>query len=55
MTLMTDQAFLADAEKQQMDIDPSGPAEVRKVVASMIEAPPAVIARACALLAPSGK
>ena len=55
MALMADAAFLAEAEKQQMDIDPSGPDEVQKVVASMIEAPPAVIARARALLAPSGK
>ncbi|MBX9758281.1 MAG: hypothetical protein K2Y29_05850 [Beijerinckiaceae bacterium] len=55
MTLMTDPLFLAEAEKQQMDIDPSGPDEVQKVVVSMIEAPPSVIARARALLAPSGK
>jgi tripartite-type tricarboxylate transporter receptor subunit TctC len=55
MALMADQLFLADAEKQQMDIDPSGPDEVQKVVASMIEAPPSVIARARTLLAPSGK
>lgn len=55
MALMSDPAFLAEAEKQQMDIDPSGPDEVLKVVVSMIEAPPSVIARARALLAPSGK
>jgi tripartite-type tricarboxylate transporter receptor subunit TctC len=52
---MNDPAFLAEAEKQQMDIDPSGPEEVQKVVELMINAPPAVIARARALLAPSGK
>lgn len=55
MALMIDQLFLVEAEKQQMDIDPTGPDEVQKVVASMIEAPPSVIARARALLAPSGK
>lgn len=55
MALMKDKSFLAEAEKQKMDIDPSGPDEVQRVVESMINAPPAVIARARALLAPSGK
>ena len=55
MNLMKDPVFLAEAEKQQMDIEPSGPDEVQKVVKSMINAPPAVIARARALLAPSAK
>lgn len=54
-TLMADPMFLAEAEKQQMDIDPTDHNEVQKVVVSMIDAPPSVIARARALLAPSRK
>ena len=55
MGLMKDPVFLAEADKQQMDMDPTGPDEVQRVVDSMINAPPAVIARARVLLAPSGK
>jgi tripartite-type tricarboxylate transporter receptor subunit TctC len=55
MGVMKDPIFLAEAKKQQMDIEPTGHEEVQRVVESMINASPAVIARARALLAPSGK
>ncbi|HEY8580309.1 MAG TPA: hypothetical protein VIL72_10515 [Beijerinckiaceae bacterium] len=52
---MRDAEFLAEAAKQKMDIEPSGHEEVQKVVNAMIDAPPAVIARARALLNPAAR
>lgn len=54
-TMITDERFLADAAKQRMEIDFSDHEEVQRTIASMINAPPAVISRAKALLSPAAK
>ena len=43
---MTDKAFLADAEKVSIDIDPLPGAKVQDVVAKLYAAPPAIVERA---------
>ena len=43
---MTDKAFLADAEKVSIDIDPLSGAKVQDVVAKLYAAPPAIVERA---------
>lgn len=43
---MKDKAFLADAEKLQLDIDPIGAAEITKLVLDTVNAPPAIVAKA---------
>ena len=52
--MMKDPEFLAEAQKTQMDISPSTGEEAQKVADSMFDYPPAILARAKALLdAPS--
>ncbi len=47
---MKDQAFLAEAEKAQIDISPSTGPDAEKIVATVLATPPEVIARAKAIL-----
>jgi len=43
---MKDQAFLAEAEKLQLDIDPIGAADITKLVLDTVNAPSAIVAKA---------
>jgi tripartite-type tricarboxylate transporter receptor subunit TctC len=47
---MKDPQFLAEAEKMQMDISPAPGEEVQKLAEAIIDTPPAVLARAKAIL-----
>jgi hypothetical protein len=49
-TMMKDADFLAEAEKQKMDISPSTGEQAQAVAESMLTAPPKVIERARVLL-----
>lgn len=51
---MTDPEFLADAERNQMEIEPLTAAEIEAFLAKAYSAPPDVIAQAAALLDPAG-
>ena len=49
---LADPAFLADAAKQQLEIDYVSPAEIDALLARLYATPPAIIARAKAAMAP---
>jgi tripartite-type tricarboxylate transporter receptor subunit TctC len=49
-TMMKDADFLAEADKQKMDISPSTGEQAQAVAESMLTAPPKVIERARVLL-----
>jgi tripartite-type tricarboxylate transporter receptor subunit TctC len=49
-TMMKDPEFLAEAEKQKMDISPSTGEQAQAVAEAMLKASPKVIERARALL-----
>jgi tripartite-type tricarboxylate transporter receptor subunit TctC len=46
-----DPAFLADAARQNLEIDPTGGQEIQELVADILSAPPAMMAKAQAMLA----
>ena len=48
--VMADKEFLADGEKQALDIQPIGAAEVEKVVRETVATPPAILEKARALV-----
>ena len=50
METMRDKAFLAEAEKAQLEITPIDGAAVQKLVAELYQSPPAVVKRAAELL-----
>jgi tripartite-type tricarboxylate transporter receptor subunit TctC len=47
-----DHAFLADAARLQVDIDPHSGAEVAKIVADIVKAPPAIVQQVKDIMAP---
>jgi hypothetical protein len=51
METMTDPAFLADADKSQLEVNPVGGEEVQKLVAEIYRTPPEVANKAAQLLA----
>jgi len=50
---LSDPAFLADAAKQQLEIDFVSPEEIDALLARLYATPPAIIARAAAAMAPA--
>jgi tripartite-type tricarboxylate transporter receptor subunit TctC len=48
--MMTDQAFIAEATKLQIEIAPVGPGEMRKLVESILSTPKPIIARLKAIV-----
>jgi tripartite-type tricarboxylate transporter receptor subunit TctC len=51
MDTMTDPAFITDADKSQLEVNPVAGDEVQKLVAEIYQTPPAVAKKAAALLA----
>jgi len=52
---MKDKAFLADAQKRRLDLDPIGGEDIQKLVDDLYAAPPAVIARVKVILEQSSE
>jgi tripartite-type tricarboxylate transporter receptor subunit TctC len=50
MATMKDPAFLADAERQKLEIDPTRGAEIQELVTDILSAPPEMMAKAQAML-----
>jgi hypothetical protein len=51
---MKDPAFLADAEKRKLDIDPITGEQVQAIIADLFKTPPAVVARVKKILGEKG-
>jgi tripartite-type tricarboxylate transporter receptor subunit TctC len=51
METMTDPAFMADADKSQLEVNPVSGEEVQKLVAEIYRTPPEVAKKAAQLLA----
>jgi tripartite-type tricarboxylate transporter receptor subunit TctC len=50
--LVKDPAFLGDAARQNLDVDPHSSAEVAKIVADIVNAPPAIVQRVRDIMVP---
>jgi hypothetical protein len=52
---MKDSQFLAEAAKENMDVSASSGEDAQKVVADILDAPPAVVARAKEIIEGTGR
>lgn len=52
MATAKDPAFLADAAKQNLEIDPTDGQKIQEMIADILSAPPAMMAKAAAILGP---
>jgi tripartite-type tricarboxylate transporter receptor subunit TctC len=50
--MVKDPAFLADAARQNLDVDPHSGAEVAKIVADIVNAPPAIVQKVKDIMVP---